>query len=135
MNKVFLFISVIFLITSCNKDESKVPDYREKFLGTYECMKSGREGCIDSLIYIDTLIQFKITSIDDSLIIVLDEEIKIENNGEFGKDLNSDCIQYPIPDYRVFCGKIENDSIKFSVYQGGLGCFSDYQYYGKKINN
>ena len=84
---------------------------------------------------IDTLIQFKITSIDDSLIIILDKEIKIENNGEFGKDLNSDCIQYPIPDYRVFCGEIEDDSIKFSVYQGGLGCFSDYQCYGKKINN
>ncbi len=133
MNKVFLFISVISLITSCTKDKSEVLDYREKFLGTYECTKNGREGRIDSIVCVDTLIQLRITGIDDSLIIILDEKIKIDNNGKFGKDLNDNCIQYPISNYRVFCGEIDGDSIKFFVYQGGLGSFYDYKYYGKKI--
>lgn len=111
----------------CNKENNDTPDYRDKFVGDYQCNKTGFYHCGDSTFYFDTNLIVTIYKENDSLINIMDATLKIKINGEFGGDL------YPSPGYHGFGGFFVNDSIFFSTHQGGLGCFTKLNYKGKKI--
>ncbi len=122
-----LLVSLLLLLISCDKETNEIPDYRDKFVGVYQCNKTGNYHCGDSTYYYDTTEIVTITKENDSLINILDATLKINTNGEFGGGL------YPDSAYHGFGGYFINDSINFNTYQGGLGCFTSLNYKGKKI--
>ncbi len=125
-------ILVVLLLIGCNKEngENQVPtdDYRDKFIGSYQCTKTGVYHCGDSIYHYEPVdLVVTVTKKHDSLINILDAVLKINKNGEFGG-------LYPdsAPDYHGFGGYFINDSIFFNTHQGGLGCFTAFDYEGKK---
>lgn len=127
MKKSIRILLLLLLFISCKKENIETPDYRDKFVGDYQCNKTGIYHCGDSTFYYDTTVIVTITKENDSLINILDAALKINTNGEFGGGL------YPDSAYHGFGGYFINDSIFFNTYQGGLGCFTSLNYKGKKI--
>jgi len=126
MKKSIVFIILCFLSVSCNKEENEIMDYRDSFIGSYGCHKTG-------YIYdevstnVDTFEIIIVSKYSDSLIKILDATIFIDQNGEFGGGL------YPDPNYHLFDGCFKNDSVFLNLQIGGLGCYSRFNYIGKKF--
>lgn len=125
-------VLLLLFCSSCKKPNKEcnngTSDYRDKFVGNYQCSKTGVYHCGDSTFYHDTTtIIVTITKENDSLIHILDAILKINANGEFGGGL------YPDTSYHGFGGYFINDSIFFDTYQGGLGCFTSFSYKGKRM--
>ena len=127
MKNLSLIVLLLLIFMGCNKENNDAPDYRDKFVGDYQCNKTGYYHCGDSTFYFDTTLIVTICKENDSLINILDATLKINTNGEFGGGL------YPDSVYHGFGGFFVNDSIYFNTYQGGLGCFTSLNYKGKKI--
>jgi len=127
MKNLILIVLLLLLFIGCDKENNKIPDYRDKFVGDYQCNKTGNYHCGDSTFYYDTTVIVTITKENDSLINILDVALRINTNGEFGGGL------YPDSAYHGFGGYFIIDSIFFNTYQGGLGCFTSFNYKGKKI--
>jgi hypothetical protein len=126
MKSIFFMVLTLLLMSRCDKD-SNTPDYRDKYLGSYNCTKTGNYHCGDSnYYYYDTTEIVFVTKTGDSLINILDASVKIDSNGEFGKGL------YPDPNYHLFSGHFIDDSIFFGLQQGPLGCFTRFNYKGIK---
>ncbi|MEJ5265647.1 MAG: hypothetical protein WHT29_10055 [Bacteroidales bacterium] len=123
-----IFIVVIIFFISCYKNDGDITtDYRDKYIGSYNCHKVGSFWCNSSSIPIDTMEIIDIIKNEDSSIIILNEKLKISIDGKFGGR------SHPTPNYRIFDGYFTDDSIYFDTYQGGLGCFTTLNYKGKKI--
>lgn len=127
MKNLFLIVLLQLLFIGCNKENNDIPDYRDKFIGKYQCNKTGNYHCGDSTYYYDTTVIVTITKENDSLINILNAALKINTNGEFGGGL------YPDSAYHGFGGYFISDSVFFNTYEGGLGCFTSLNYKGKKI--
>lgn len=127
MKKLILILLLLPVLSSCIKESKEIPDYRDKFIGTYNCDKTGSYHCGDSTFYYDTTMIVTITKENDSLINILDAVLNINSIGEFGGGI------YPDSSYHGFGGYIVNDSIFFNTFQGGLGCFTSLNYIGKKL--
>ena len=127
-----LILFTILSLSCCEKDKDKT-DYRNKYIGNYKCYGTGYffSGGYFGIPYTttkdDTSVVVNITKSGDSLINILDAQLKLYNNGEFGGGL------YPSPNYHGFYGHFNNDSIYFSTYQGGLGTGRILNYKGEKL--
>ncbi len=128
MKKIAAIILLPLIIINCCNDNKDIPDYRDKYIGDYQCNRTGGYFCGDIVSYYnDTTLIIAITPNKDSLINILDATLKINANGEFNSGLS------PNSKYHGFGGYIINDSIFFNTYQGGLGCFVSFSYKGKKM--
>ena len=126
MNNLPIIVLVLLFMLCCNKDNN-TQDYRNKFLGSYYCTKTGNYYCGDSTYHYDTTEVINVTKSSDSLINILEATLKLDLNGEFGGGL------YPDPHYHLFDGYFKDDSIIFGLQDGLLGCFTRLNYKGIKL--
>lgn len=126
MRQALLILFTIISISCCERFNCEV-DYRDDFIGTYQCSKEGQYHCGDSTIFIDSIEVVNITKERDSMINIIDAILFIDESGGFGGGL------YPDSAYHGFAGQIVGDSIFFNTYQGGLGCFTSLKYKGYKL--
>lgn len=123
---ILLLLPFLHSCSSDAEDKDDAPDYRDRFIGDYQCNKRGTYHCGDSTVYVDTIVIVSLAKRSDSLIQIFGATLKINTNGEFGGGL------YPDSAYHGFGGNLTGDSIFFTTYQGGLGCFTSLNYKGKK---
>lgn len=125
--RIFLSILLISLFFSCCKKDEENNDYRDDFLGNYNCQGAGYLMCNNQIINnIDTSIIVNISKYKDSLITILNDTLKITSDGKFGGGY------YPVPNYRFYQGYFKNDSLIFLTSVGGIGCSLSINYKGKK---
>ncbi len=126
---VFIILFLFFFTIGCHDDNNVNPiDYRDKYIGKFSCNKTGIYHCGDSTYYYDTIPTIVVVSkIGDSSITIIGATLTIHPNGTFGGGLT------PHPPYDGMGGTITNDTLTVITRIGGLGCFTDDFYTGKKI--
>ena len=83
---LFLALSTILLLISCKKEEIPGPDYREQYVGTYQC--SGTYSSYNDLDGYQsgsssTLLEVSIHTGTDSTIVVGTNIVRIDENGDY----------------------------------------------------
>jgi len=81
----YLYVSLVLAavaLLSCGKSEIVFDDYREEFIGTYDCTKSNRS--FEDENFIDTIVvEVELDSLSENSVIVNDITIPIDENGRF----------------------------------------------------
>jgi len=126
MKQLILVLSISVFFLSCKRDDQE-RDYRDAFVGKYFCNQTGSTMCNSQIVgYVDTSYIVSVEKVNDSLIKILNETLKIDIKGKFGGGY------YPTPDYRFFEGAFRNDSIIFLTSAGGIACIFSSNFKGIK---
>lgn len=96
-NYVILFC-LLTLAISCKKNDQSFDDYRQEYIGTYDCTKSNKS--FDDPFQTDIKVTVLIDSTDVTHILVNEVAVMLLDDGTFGEG--------------PFEGGIEGDFIKFS---------------------
>lgn len=123
--KLFTLFFVLGIITSCKKDNSSSLDFRNKFIGQYQCVEKinsyGASQCGTSYSFEkDTVISVSYGATDSTLN-VLGRDVYLSSEGYFN-------------DYHYGL-RLWNDSISSYYMNGGIGCGQNETYIGYKISS
>jgi len=79
---IFLFTFSVCLI-SCNSDETTFDDYREAWVGTYDCTKS-TESFDDTMFTTDIEVIVELDPTEDGVLLINGMRVPVDEDGKFG---------------------------------------------------
>ena len=120
--KFILILALSCALVSCKKDEP-AEDYRLKYTGSYEATKSTKSFEDDLFAVPIENVIIEIDETSDSLVIVNDVSLTINENGKTGR---------VIADNQVFDLTIEGDSMRLFTHPDAVGFFVYCYIKGKK---
>ncbi len=98
--KQLLFVLTLFLF-SCGDDPVVYDDYREEFIGTYDCTKSNR-GFDDDNFTTEVEVLVELDTTTENSILINGISVELDANGEFeGAAVNNDFYDLSLADGKI----------------------------------